>query len=1074
MSKSPPLLEGLDRFEAVSLIHEGKGRDLWLIRDRREGRMEAIKRCSDPNDGAGRAAIAEEYLLLERLRHPCWIRPLGFHHLPDGSCGYRMPFVSGGPPRHPDAAGFAPSDPEAIRAILGALATLHALGIAHLDLKPSQILLAPDGPIVIDPGLAAAEGAPIPPRGTWGFIAPELLAGEAWDRRADLYALGCLLIQVWTGESPLGDGEIAEQARRKAGRHARNLRTRLPDLPEGVDRWMDTLLAPGRADRPGDCLAAWGALHPLAGYRSGYGIKSRLPGPSDLPFIPSDDLEERWRRALRGEGPDRWCIEGPWGSGRRRLLQRLNAVAETAGVAAGLERDRLEAGSVVCRIGRRQVGEECVVLGAAGMKSARAALEAFGLEPEGGEGEWLPALLHLRILERRGGEPERRLAARSRRSLAAATCEGLSAPSVDRLAAVLAALGEDERPSVQPGDPLVIAGLARADAQGRLAPLIPPWDAESLRVLAGREGLARAHQALLASPSAGGTASDPAARALHAVEAGEAERTAELIPDAIDRLRGEGRQGIALDLLEKAERVAGGTLPDRWRAWRAVLAYEEGNPARCLALLRRGPDAAPPGWRRVIEAYIAFRSGRHREAIDLAAPIGGERIEEDLAFAAKMVVLRALVAQRKWSEAAEASERLLREISPSDSPVRRSGPAQILLTALRAQGRPASETDPVRAMCEQELDRVGLRDRQTLANALGADAFQQGRFDEARRFFRIAADAAEAAGDMANAIVARANLAGILFEEGMLAESEAMNREVVALAEGMVDERRAAVGRRSLAAVLLYGGHLGEALEAIRMARAGFDSLEDSGASVDSLALEVSILVELGLREGAEAFASSLENGANRERLDPIAAAILHRDRARAAREEGRFEEAQRLFAASRAAAAASGAADEVERTDLEARALAAALLQPVSPETGRDALPDETFSADIEVRRLFVQAMEAAAGTSEEGASAAVDWLERAALRSEEAQLRLMGWRCRAAEAGLRQRMGDGVGALRSLRLATDALTNLLKRIGPEALRESFISRADPRRFLAWCEGDPSVASGLSAGCSDLEVFLR
>lgn len=1077
MTPRPPLLEAPGRFEAISLIHEGKGRDLWLLRDLRDGRVEVLKRCNEPGDEAGRKAIADEYLLLERLRHPHWVRATAFDYLADGTCGYRMPFLSGESPRDLHSPGFAPSDPEAIRAILGALATLHAINFVHLDLKPSQVVTGSGGAVLIDPGLAAAEGSPIVARGTWGFIAPEVLAGRAWDRRADLYGLGCALVQIWTGEKPLGEGEIAEQARRKAGRLSRNLRERVPGMPEGVDRWIDSLLTPVPEGRPRDAFAAWRALHALAGYRSDYAQKSRLPAPFDLPFMPDKGLEERWRRSLRGDGPQRWCIEGAWGSGRRRLIHRLRALAEVEGVLTGFGEGRIVAGAVVCRVGTGVSGEETIGLGSIGSEGAGAALDAYGLAPEGGEEHWLPALLAARIAERIGGETERRSSARMRRSLAAASTERLSAGSIERLASALGAVEENERPFALPRDPLVAEGFARVGTQGRLEPSIPPWDQESLQILVGPSALRRAHAGFLSRAVAQGTENRTVAIARHAIGSESPEQTAASIPEAIYRLRHEGRQGLALDLLEEAERIAGGSLPERWRTWRAVLAIEEGSPARCLALLRRGSAALPDGWRQAIEAHLASRSGRNREALELLAPLLTEDVDEGLRLAAQMVHLRALLQLRKWEEVECVGRSLLERTASNgeDAPARRSGPAQILLSAMRIQGRTGIEVDRLRDLCEKELERVGLREKLGLASVLGADAFQRADLERARRFFEISAETARAAGDEGNLISAQVNLGGVLFEEGRLSESESVNRSAVATAERIRDSIRTAGGYRNLAAVLLYAGRLGEALEASREARAGYEALDETAESIDSVALEITILTELGLKENAAAAAALLESPERRAMLSPVASAILLRDRARLAREGGRFDEARRLLGASLDAARACGALDEVVRTGLELQAMEITL-------TGSAAQPPEdpgsglaTPSADIVVRRLFVEAQADVATASDRGvAAAAIDRLARAAIRAEEAKLRSWIWRCHAAEAGLRRRVGDGGGALQSLRSASAALNDLLESIGTEALRESFILRPDPRSFLAWCEGDPSLVSDLPPGSSDMEVFLR
>ncbi|KAJ2493308.1 hypothetical protein IWW37_000772 [Coemansia sp. RSA 2050] len=86
------------------------------------------------------------------------------------------------------------------RQLFLALEDLHRLGIAHLDITPTNLMADPDNASrieVIDFGLACdiaeSEDGLLPSRGTCGFVAPEILAGDARDLRADVYSAGVVL-----------------------------------------------------------------------------------------------------------------------------------------------------------------------------------------------------------------------------------------------------------------------------------------------------------------------------------------------------------------------------------------------------------------------------------------------------------------------------------------------------------------------------------------------------------------------------------------------------------------------------------------------------------------------------------------------------------------------------------------------------------------------------------------------------------------------------------------------------------------------------------------------------------------
>ncbi|MGW5399324.1 protein kinase domain-containing protein [Streptomyces sp. NPDC003952] len=105
-------------------------------------------------------------------------------------------------------------------ALAEALAAIHAAGVVHRDLKPGNVLIARDGPRVIDFGISRAFDAVHLTRtgmvcGTPGYVAPErIVADSATTAAADVFSLGCLLVYALTGRTPFGDGEPAHVNRR--------------------------------------------------------------------------------------------------------------------------------------------------------------------------------------------------------------------------------------------------------------------------------------------------------------------------------------------------------------------------------------------------------------------------------------------------------------------------------------------------------------------------------------------------------------------------------------------------------------------------------------------------------------------------------------------------------------------------------------------------------------------------------------------------------------------------------------------------------------------------------------------
>ncbi|MBW2737061.1 MAG: serine/threonine protein kinase, partial [Deltaproteobacteria bacterium] len=170
-----------------------------------------------------------------QVEHPQIVSLVDFGQLPDLRFYLTMDFVRGIQlSKVLERDGRLPLDrglPILIQTAEG-LAAAHRHRVAHGDLKPSNVMLVDDSvgseevvrllDFRLSPALSsgAKEGEPLAHLSTYGgidYVSPEQIAGQAWDTRADIYALGCVAYRVLTGQPPfVGDApEMAEAHRNR-------------------------------------------------------------------------------------------------------------------------------------------------------------------------------------------------------------------------------------------------------------------------------------------------------------------------------------------------------------------------------------------------------------------------------------------------------------------------------------------------------------------------------------------------------------------------------------------------------------------------------------------------------------------------------------------------------------------------------------------------------------------------------------------------------------------------------------------------------------------------------------------
>ncbi|MFF0415492.1 protein kinase [Kitasatospora sp. NPDC004745] len=180
--------------------------------------------------------------------------------------------------------------------IAEALQAIHATGVVHRDLKPGNVLIASDGPRVIDFGIArAADAAALTGTGlrigSPAYMAPEQATGRPATPATDVYALGALAVHVAGGTPPFGDGPDPATLYRAVHED--------PDLsrvPADLHELLRRCLAKQPEDRPSTAeVIAAAQGHPAVGGHLRFGedwlphpLAGQLTRHADLPQVPAE------------------------------------------------------------------------------------------------------------------------------------------------------------------------------------------------------------------------------------------------------------------------------------------------------------------------------------------------------------------------------------------------------------------------------------------------------------------------------------------------------------------------------------------------------------------------------------------------------------------------------------------------------------------------------------------------------------------------------------------------------------------------------------------------------------------
>ncbi|MER5385567.1 bifunctional serine/threonine-protein kinase/ABC transporter substrate-binding protein [Streptomyces sp. NPDC002688] len=305
------------------------------------GALAAVKviRAAHADDAGFRARFRREVETGGRVANP-WVVPL-LDADPDAESPWLATAFVPGPSLAEAVQECGPLPYGTVR-VLGArlaeaLDAVHGAGLVHRDVKPGNVLLAVDGPRMIDFGIArmpedtalTASGMVV---GSPGFLSPEQAQGRGREigPASDVFSLGCLLAYAVTGERPFGHGSAAGMLVRTVNDE--------PEL-DGVPEPLLPLLRGCLAKEPGSRPAVAEIRRALDGTDEGGGwlpesltrlIARRSAAVLALPAVDATEVSGASGATVADAAPGAETAVGPGGATRRRFL----VLGSAAGVLA--------------------------------------------------------------------------------------------------------------------------------------------------------------------------------------------------------------------------------------------------------------------------------------------------------------------------------------------------------------------------------------------------------------------------------------------------------------------------------------------------------------------------------------------------------------------------------------------------------------------------------------------------------------------------------------------------------------------------------------------------------------------
>lgn len=292
------------RYQLVEPLGAGGFGTVWAAFDTRMQRRVAVKVANSARSSHDAERFLSEALTVGSLNHPHVVTVHDYGLAADAGRQLLyivMELIDGEPLDTVLGRGLPPL-PQALTWMIqvsDALAAAHGRGVIHRDVKPANVLIDIGGHArVVDFGIAKNQSLPSTPTpagitvGSFAYVAPERFEGIADDPRSDLYALGCVLTELCTGQPPFDGVSAANLMHQHTTLAPPFPSSRRPGLPAAVDRLVLELLAKNPGDRPQEAGEVRDLLREIARGpdTTGSNAAAQASAPTPMP-PPGSDAE---------------------------------------------------------------------------------------------------------------------------------------------------------------------------------------------------------------------------------------------------------------------------------------------------------------------------------------------------------------------------------------------------------------------------------------------------------------------------------------------------------------------------------------------------------------------------------------------------------------------------------------------------------------------------------------------------------------------------------------------------------------------------------------------------------------